>query len=64
VGGKGSAKTTALVYILIILMTDEKYKESKILVARESLRDLKNTLIEEFFRVSNKLGLKAWTCLR
>jgi len=58
VGGKGSAKTTALVYILIILMTDEKYKESKILVARESLRDLKNTLIEEFFRISNKLGLK------
>jgi len=58
IGGKGSAKTTALVYILIILMTDEKYKESKILVARESLRDLKNTLIEEFFRVSNKLGLK------
>ena len=58
VGGKGSAKTTAIVYCLLLLMADEKYKNSKILVARESLRDLRNTLIDEFFRISHQMGLK------
>ena len=58
VGGKGSAKTTATLYILLRLMFDLRYGKSKILVARESLRDLKNTLIDEFIRLCTEKGIK------
>ena len=58
VGGKGSAKTTATLFILLRLMFDQQYAKSKILVARESLRDLKNTLIDEFIRLCTEKGIK------
>ena len=58
VGGKGSAKTTATLFILLRLMFDQQYARSKILVARESLRDLKNTLIDEFIRLCTEKGIK------
>ena len=64
VGGKGSAKTTASVYILLNLFFNPEYKGSKILIARESLRDLKNTLVREFKSHLTKLGIpedKAYT---
>ena len=56
VGGKGSAKTTVSVVILLTLFFDEKYKNSKILIARESLRDLKNTLVAEFKKRCAEIG--------
>ncbi|MGC8869625.1 MAG: phage terminase large subunit [Brevinematia bacterium] len=55
VGGKGSAKTTVSVYILLTLFFSEEFKGSKILIARESLRDLKNTLVREFKTYLQKL---------
>jgi len=58
VGGKGSAKTTATLFILLRLMFDQEFSKSKILVARESLRDLKNTLIDEFIRLCTEKGIK------
>jgi len=58
VGGKGSAKTTATLFILLRLMFDQHYAKSKILVARESLRDLKNTLIDEFIKLCTEKGIK------
>jgi PBSX family phage terminase large subunit len=58
VGGKGSAKTTATLFILLRLMFDKQFEKSKILVARESLRDLKNTLIDEFIRLCSEKGIK------
>ncbi len=58
VGGKGSAKTTATLFILLRLMFDHNYAKSKILVARESLRDLKNTLIDEFIKLCTEKGIK------
>jgi hypothetical protein len=58
VGGKGSAKTTATLFILLRLMFDQAYARSKILVARESLRDLKNTLIDEFIKLCTEKGIK------
>lgn len=57
VGGKGSAKTTVAIYIMLNLFFNPEYKNSKILVARESLRDLKNTLIKEFKVHLSKLGI-------
>lgn len=45
VGGKGSGKTQLAVFILYELLTNEKYRGSRILIARESLRDLRNTLV-------------------
>jgi phage terminase large subunit len=58
VGGKGSAKTTVSVIILLTLFFDEKYKNSQILIARESLRDLKNTLVSEFRKKCAEIGAK------
>ncbi len=58
VGGKGSAKTTATLFILLRLMFDQSYAKSKILVARESLRDLKNTLIDEFIKLCTEKNIK------
>ena len=58
VGGKGSAKTTVSVYILLTLFFSEEFRGSKILIARESLRDLKNTLVREFKSYLSKIGLK------
>jgi len=58
VGGKGSAKTTATLFILLRLMFDQQFAKSKILVARESLRDLKNTLIDEFIKLCTEKGIK------
>jgi hypothetical protein len=58
VGGKGSAKTTATLFILLRLMFDQQYARSKILVARESLRDLKNTLIDEFIKLCTEKSIK------
>ena len=55
VGGKGSAKTTVSVYILLTLFFSEEFRNSKILIARESLRDLKNTLVREFKSYLSKL---------
>lgn len=45
VGGKGSGKTDFATYIIIKMLFDERYKGSRILIARETLRDLKNTLL-------------------
>lgn len=45
VGGKGSGKTDLAVYLILKILFDEKYKGSRVLLAREALRDLKNTLI-------------------
>jgi len=45
VGGKGSGKTQLAVFILYELLTNEKYRGSRVLIARESLRDLRNTLV-------------------
>lgn len=57
VGGKGSAKTTVSVYILLTLFFSPEFANSKILIARESLRDLKNTLVREFKNYLNKLRI-------
>lgn len=57
VGGKGSAKSTVSVYILLNLLFNEKYKGSKILIARESLRDLKNTLVKGLTKEIARLRL-------
>ena len=58
VGGKGSAKTTVSVIILLTLFFDERFKNSQILIARESLRDLKNTLVAEFKKKCAEIGAK------
>jgi PBSX family phage terminase large subunit len=58
VGGKGSAKTTVSVIILLTLFFDERFKNSQILIARESLRDLKNTLVSEFKKKCAEIGAK------
>jgi PBSX family phage terminase large subunit len=58
VGGKGSAKTTVSVIILLTLFFDERYRNSQILIARESLRDLKNTLVAEFKKKCAEIGAK------
>ena len=50
VGGKGSGKTELTTYIVLRLLFDPQYKGSKILIARESLRDLENTLISSIER--------------
>jgi len=45
VGGKGSGKTQLAIFILYEILTNEKYAGSRVLIARESLRDLRNTLV-------------------
>ncbi len=45
VGGKGSGKTDLAVYLIMKILFEEKYKGSRVLLSREALRDLKNTLI-------------------
>lgn len=58
VGGKGSAKSTVSTYIVLLLLLSDEYKNSKILVARENLRDLKNTIISSLNKEITKLGLE------
>lgn len=45
VGGKGSEKIQITIYILLRLLFDPAFKDSKILIAKESLKDLKNTIV-------------------
>ena len=45
VGGKGSGKTNFAIYLILKILFDERYKGSRVLLAREALRDLRNTLI-------------------
>jgi len=57
VGGKGSGKSTLAVVILTDLFFDPRFKGSRILIGRESLRDLKNTLVRSFIKRLNELGI-------
>jgi hypothetical protein len=57
VGGKGSAKTALITFLLAHLFFSEDFAGSRILIARESLRDLENTIISEFNRLRLKLNI-------
>lgn len=57
IGGKGSAKTHGAVICLLPLFFNPYFKGSRILMARETLRDLENTLLKDFLNLLNSVGV-------